>query len=326
MLPLLERCRRNLLIAEQHLGEPEWETCREICRYNLSVVEARYESSKKQWSAVDEAGTNAPQISFNNVKLGEQYDRPTLAKLWGYASFEALSRGVVTPKGTPYIILFITKEKQESFTPYADHLDDDILEIEGPKDHGPDDRIINAGTVGDEIHLFYRERHHSPFTYYGQIRLIDKERRTTKPSFFKFAVNRWEAQAQADISTEQRTQSGGEDAEGEREGACIQRTVTTYERSPENRARALQIHGTKCVVCGFDFNAFYGKELAGDFIQVHHLRSISQQGNQPINPLTDLRPLCSNCHSMAHRKHGQIVSIEGLQSAVRQNGMRPTNH
>jgi len=57
--------------------------------------------------------------------------RPDPAKLWGYAGYEAISRGAVTPHNTPYIILFINREKQEFLTQYEDQLVNGILEMEG---------------------------------------------------------------------------------------------------------------------------------------------------------------------------------------------------
>ena len=35
--------------------------------------------------------------------------------------------------------------------------------------------------------------------------------------------------------------------------------VTTYERSNKNRNAAIKIHGTKCLICGFDFEKTYGE-------------------------------------------------------------------
>ncbi|GEM_PF-3158137 len=35
---------------------------------------------------------------FNKIYKGSSYSRPQLAELWGYASFHAIARGVITPK------------------------------------------------------------------------------------------------------------------------------------------------------------------------------------------------------------------------------------
>ncbi len=49
---------------------------------------------------------------FEKIRKGGSYSRPQLAELWGYASFHAIARGVVTPQGKNKIILFVTEEKQ----------------------------------------------------------------------------------------------------------------------------------------------------------------------------------------------------------------------
>ncbi len=128
-------------------------------------------------------------VSFEKLNIGQKYERPYLADIWGYKGFQAISRGVVTPAGTNYIILFVTKEKQEVLTQYNDYLDGDLLHWEGEEKHLSDGRVVNAKSVNDEIHLFYREIHHSPFVYYGEIFLKEHTLRTTEPSLFVFTVS-----------------------------------------------------------------------------------------------------------------------------------------
>lgn len=129
-------------------------------------------------------------VSFDNIQIGREYERPFLANLWGYKGFQAISRGVVTPSGTNYIILFVTKEKQEALTQYNDYLDDDILHWEGEEKHSSDARIINSSNTNDEIHLFYRDIHHSPFVYYGKIFLKGYKQYADRPSQFTFSVGK----------------------------------------------------------------------------------------------------------------------------------------
>src|SRR5438309_9596676 len=94
--------------------------------------------------------------SFDRIAIGNTYNRQELAALWGYAGIEALQRGVVTPRGDNKIILFVTENKNPDATQYRDRLVDDTLEWEGPNDHFAEDRIINAETTNDQIHLFHR--------------------------------------------------------------------------------------------------------------------------------------------------------------------------
>ena len=127
-------------------------------------------------------------VRFDDVEVGASYDRKTLARLWGYAGFQAIARGVVTPAGSPHVILFVTEDKQESLTQYRDFLVDGKLHWEGETKHGSDDRIVRAGFGPDQIHLFHRERHHTDFTYLGRIYLEQHQIRIDAPSQFIFYI------------------------------------------------------------------------------------------------------------------------------------------
>lgn len=127
-------------------------------------------------------------IDFTPLEFGQTYERPFLAKLWGYQSFHALSKGVVTPAGTKYIIFFVTKEKQEALTQYNDYIDGNMLFWEGEQKHSSDKRVVEATKNGDEIHLFYREVHHTPFIYFGKVSLTDYQFRENAPSEFVFRI------------------------------------------------------------------------------------------------------------------------------------------
>jgi putative restriction endonuclease len=101
-------------------------------------------------------------------------------------------------------MFFVTKEKQQTLTQYQDHFDGDQLHWEGETNHGNDTRIVHAESVGDETQLFYRHRHHSPFTYYGQIHLFSHDPRATEPGRFVFTTARTEVAAVSAIATEDR--------------------------------------------------------------------------------------------------------------------------
>lgn len=127
-------------------------------------------------------------ISFAKITKSTMYSRRTLAELWGYTSFNAIARGVVTPRDDNKIILFVTEQKQSSAAQYADRLSGNVLEWEGPNDHFAEDRMIKAEANGDEIHLFYRARHHSDFTYCGRLKVLSYTLHADRPSHFKLAV------------------------------------------------------------------------------------------------------------------------------------------
>ena len=127
-------------------------------------------------------------ISFAKITKGSSYSRQTLAELWGYTSFHAIARGVVTPRNDNKIILFVTGEKQSSAEQYVDRLSGNTLEWEGPTDHFAEDRMLKAEANSEEIHLFRRERHHSDFIYCGHLKILSHAPHSNRPSHFKLIV------------------------------------------------------------------------------------------------------------------------------------------
>ena len=112
------------------------------------------------------------------------------------------------------------------------------------------------------------------------------------------------------------------------EGAKLTVLVNKYERNPEARAKCIEIHGTRCYVCGLSFEHMYGS-FAKDFIHVHHLKSLHTIGEQyEVDPKEDLRPVCPNCHAMLHKtENGLPMTIERLKllySVSLRNPLRQT--
>ncbi len=91
----------------------------------------------------------------------------------------------------------------------------------------------------------------------------------------------------------------------------------SYGRSPKNRERAIKIHGTVCKVCGFDFDETYGEDYAGGYVQIHHVRPVSEYEGE-VDPETDLVPLRANCHVMAHRRRTTVTIVEELKALIGQ--------
>jgi len=125
-------------------------------------------------------------VNFGCLTIGLQYDRNYLASIWGYQDWHAISRGIVTPSHDNKIILFVTKIKQEANTQYVDYFEDELLHMEGERNHGSDSRIVNSFNGSDEIYIFYREIHHMPFTYYGRVYLVTYNLSANVPSKFVF--------------------------------------------------------------------------------------------------------------------------------------------
>jgi hypothetical protein len=123
-------------------------------------------------------------VSFEKLIPGGTYSRPQLAEMWGYSGYQALARGVVTPRDDNKIILFVTFDKPEYIEQYKDQLIGGTLSWEGPTDHFAEDRMIRAQRAGDQIHVFWRDRHHSDFVYEGQFAVVDYTLNANKPSKF----------------------------------------------------------------------------------------------------------------------------------------------
>jgi len=90
---------------------------------------------------------------------------------------------------------------------------------------------------------------------------------------------------------------------GNAEGGSIRVLSNRYERNPLNRTACILAQGCTCMVCGINFSNTYG-EIGRGFIHVHHITPVSQLTHgYVIDPLTDLVPVCPNCHAMLHKEN-----------------------
>lgn len=101
------------------------------------------------------------------------------------------------------------------------------------------------------------------------------------------------------------------------EGNVCQVLVNKFERSSIARQKCIEYHGTKCFVCGFDFEKVYG-EIGKGFIHVHHIIPLNEIGKEYIvDYKNDLIPVCPNCHAMLHRKiDGKYYSWKELRKVL----------
>jgi hypothetical protein len=109
---------------------------------------------------------------------------------------------------------------------------------------------------------------------------------------------------------------GEETDEGEYwEGALKRVLVNRYERDAFARQKCLDHYGYTCSACDVDMGERYG-ERGERFIHVHHLVPLSKiKQNYKVNPITDLRPVCPNCHAMIHRS-SEMLSINELRGII----------
>lgn len=102
-----------------------------------------------------------------------------------------------------------------------------------------------------------------------------------------------------------------------------------YERSTRLRTIAIDrfmVDGKiSCKTCNFNFEDFYGPELGGGYIEIHHVKPVFKyEGDELDKAITDaldnVTPICSNCHRMIHRNWKSPLEIDYLISQITANG------
>lgn len=100
------------------------------------------------------------------------------------------------------------------------------------------------------------------------------------------------------------------------QNAVTRVVVNRYEQDPDARRACIAHHGSSCAACGFSFEQRYG-EIGMDVIPVHHLVPVSQLGSSyQLDPVTDLIPLCANCHAMVHQGVGTPRTVAELRRII----------
>ena len=89
---------------------------------------------------------------------------------------------------------------------------------------------------------------------------------------------------------------------------------------PVARSACIEMYGSVCAVCGFDFERNYG-EWGGGYIEVHNVAPLASRAKDyEVDQARDLIPLCGNCHAMAHHR-GEVLGVRLLQAKVAGSGM-----
>lgn len=108
--------------------------------------------------------------------------------------------------------------------------------------------------------------------------------------------------------------------DGFREGRPNLKLHRQKERNRELTKRAkekwsLEQNGNiRCSACAFSFLDTYG-EIGRDFIEAHHVQPISSLTSDTVVYLSDLAPVCSNCHRILHR-HRPLITISQLRDLL----------
>lgn len=106
------------------------------------------------------------------------------------------------------------------------------------------------------------------------------------------------------------------DPEGLPEGAATSVTVNRYERSRANRDACIARHGSACACCGMRFSESYGDGELDSLIHAHHLIPVSQLNGSPVDPVTEMIPVCPNCHAVIHSRGQTPRSIDEVRRMI----------
>lgn len=89
------------------------------------------------------------------------------------------------------------------------------------------------------------------------------------------------------------------------EGRITLRIHKVRERDPKIKKKAIDLFVKQngyvfCELCNFSFEEKYGN-IGKGYIEVHHLKPISQYDENELTSIENLKLVCSNCHRMIHR-------------------------
>lgn len=71
----------------------------------------------------------------------------------------------------------------------------------------------------------------------------------------------------------------------------------------------------RCAACGFSFAKAYG-EAGRAYIEAHHNVPVSELSEETVVRISDLSPVCSNCHGLI-RRHRPWLTIDQVRSLLK---------
>lgn len=101
------------------------------------------------------------------------------------------------------------------------------------------------------------------------------------------------------------------------EGRVTEAKILRRQRNQAARQKCLEASNYTCYVCGFNFEKTYGK-VGHNFLEVHHKHPLATYDDEHHIPQEELCALCSNCHTMLHRKK-EVMDVDELKRLFEAN-------
>jgi predicted HNH restriction endonuclease len=155
--------------------------------------------------------------------------------------------------------------------------------------------LLAKGKVSREMIAMLSTWRHSGFHVFCGNRISPRDE-TAMENMARYIIR-------ASFSQERMTYSSQRNWMLPRNISKVQKTVTinAFERNAKARRACIKRRGLNCVVCGFSFEAAYGR-LGKDFIHLHHIIPVGTLHEEyEVDPTNDLVPVCPNCHAMIQR-------------------------
>ena len=130
-------------------------------------------------------------------------------------------------------------------------------------------------------------------------------------------INKLEGNADSNISSfaaevsSRRSKKSKTKPKGNKRPRKLQRMTTYYERDPEVVAWVVEQANGRCEACGN--SAPFEKDDGSLFLEVHHLRNLSDSGSDTIDNAV---ALCPNCHRELHYGKNRLGLMEAIYARI----------
>lgn len=270
----------------------------------------RYWSAKRPEAVAEKMVQKAPVFPFT---VGGSYHRKDVFRIIGLPA-EPTGGNWFTgyaAHGDDWFIFCGVGTGGRTGHDYGNHFDGDRLvwfaKTNTNVSHASIQKLVNPD---GKVYIFFREGDRDAFTFAGLGKAVEVFDQSPVKIVWSFSAGN-----DLRLPTQMPEEVDDHEITAVPEGARRTVEVNVYERDPNARRKCIAKWGLKCSVCSFDFGERYGA-LGEGFIHVHHLKPLGEIGEQyELNPVTDMRPVCPNCHAMLHRKK-PALTLEELKSLL----------